>query len=121
MPGYDMPVRMYAAQVVADEGLDGRVLRTSLRRGPHPAVIVCGRCATWLAVGHRPDDGPEVLLACCSCSAVNDPRRAVPVSDRTAERAAPAGLVPGEVWAGPAVERVHALAAQERRWPWRAG
>ena len=116
-----MPVRMYAAQVVADEGLDGRVLRTSLRRGPHAAVVVCGRRATWLAVGHRPDDGPEVLLACCSCGALNDPRRAVPVSDRTAERAAPAGLVPGEVWAGPAVEQVHTLAAQERRWPWWAG
>jgi hypothetical protein len=35
--------------------------------------------------------------------------------------ATPAALAAAEVWAKTAVERVHALAAQERRWPWRAG
>ena len=43
------------------------------------------------------------------------------MSDQTTAQAAPAGLVPGDVWAGPAVQQVHTLAAQERRWPWRAG
>jgi hypothetical protein len=85
-------VRTYSAQVVPDEVVIDRAVRTSLRRGPHDAVVVCGRCEMWLAVGHLPDDGPQVLLACSSCGAVKS-----------------------------AVERVHALAAQEQRWPWRAG
>jgi LSD1 subclass zinc finger protein len=112
---------MYSAQVVPDEAVERRVVRTSLQRGPHAVVVVCGGCATWLAVGHRPDGAPEVLLVCSSCDAVNDPRRATPGSDRAAALAAPVGLVATEVWAKSAVERVHALAAQERRWPWRAG
>jgi len=114
-------VRRYSAQVVPDEAVEGRVVRTSLQRGPHAAVVVCAECATWLAVGHRPEDAPEVLLVCSSCGVVNDPRRATPGSDRAGAHAAPAGLVATEVWAKSAVERVHALAAQERRWPWRAG
>jgi hypothetical protein len=116
-----MSVRMYSAQVVSDDVVGDRVLRTSLQRGPHAAVVVCGRCATWLAVGHRTEDAPDVLLRCCSCSAVNDPRTATPVPGRGAVNAAPAGLPPSEVWARSVVEQVHALAEQERRWPWRAG
>jgi hypothetical protein len=111
-------VRTFSAQVVPDEAVDGRVVRTSLQRGPHAAVVVCGECAAWLAVGHRPDN--EVLLVCSSCGAVNDPRRATPGSDHATALAVPAGLASTEVWARSAVERVHALAAQERRWPWRA-
>jgi hypothetical protein len=112
-------VRTYSAQVVPDDATTDRAVRTSLRRGPHAAVLVCGGCARWLAVGHRPDDVPEVLLACSSCGAVNDPRRAIAVPGRGAAYAAPAGLAVAEVWAKSTVERVHALAAQERRWPWR--
>jgi hypothetical protein len=112
---------MYSAQVVPDEAVAGRIVRTSLQRGPNPVAVVCGGCATWLAVGHRPDDASEVLLACSSCGAVNDPREATPVWDPRVEQAAPAGLPVTEVWAKSAVEQVHALAAQERRWPWRAG
>jgi hypothetical protein len=72
----------------------------------------------WLAVGHRPDDAPDVLLMCPSCGAVNDLRAATPAPE---EPANPAALATAEVWAKSAVERVHALAAQEQRWPWRAG
>ena len=115
-------MRTYSAQVVPDEATAGRAVRTSLRRGPHGAVVVCGRCAMWLAVGYRPDDAPEVLLACSGCGVVNDPREATQVPGGTREpSAAPAGLAAAEIWAKSAVERVHALAAQERRWPWRAG
>jgi hypothetical protein len=112
---------MYSAQVVPGEAVAGRVVRTSLQRGPHPVAVVCGGCATWLAVGHRPEAAPEVLLECSSCGAVNDPRHATLVSDPAVELAAPAGLGATEVWAKSTVEQVHALAAQERRWPWRAG
>jgi hypothetical protein len=84
-------VRTYSAQVVPDEVVIDRAVRTSLRRGPHDAVVVCGRCDMWLAVGHLPDDRPQVLLAAA------------------------------EIWVKSAVERVHTLAAQEQRWPWRAG
>ena len=115
-----MPVRTYSAQVVPGGAVEGRVVRTSLQRGPHVAVVVCGECAAWLAVGHRPDDAPDVVLVCSSCGAANDPRRATPASDHATALVAPAGLAPTEVWAKSAVERVHALAAQERRWPWRA-
>ncbi len=114
-------MRTFSAQVVPDEVTTGRAVRTSLRRGPHAAVVVCGGCALWLAVGHRPDDVPEVLLACSSCGAVNDPRLATPVPGHAAAHAAPAELAAAEVWVKAAVERVHALAALERRWPWRAG
>lgn len=117
-PGYDLPVRTYAAQVVPGEAVGGRVVRTSLVRGPSSAVVVCGGCARWLAVGHRPDDVADVLLVCAACDAVNDLSGATPVPD---DRAAPDGLPPTEMWAKSAVERVHALAAQEQRWPWRAG
>jgi hypothetical protein len=112
-------VRTYSAQVVPDGATTGRAVRTSLCRGPHAVVVVCGGCALWLAVGHRPDDVPDVLLACSSCGALNDPRRATPVPGDGAAQAAPAGLSAAEIWAKSAVERVHALAAQERRWPWR--
>jgi hypothetical protein len=111
-------VRTFSAQVVPDDGTTGRVVRTSLRRGPHAAVVVCGGCDLWLAVGHQPDDVPEVLLACSSCGAVNDPRSATAVPDHGVAQGAPAELAVAEVWAKSAVERVHALAAQERRWPW---
>lgn len=111
-------MRTYSAQVVPDGATTGRAVRTALRRGPHAAVVVCGGCALWLAVGHRPDDVPDVLLACPSCGALNDTRGATPVPGRGAD-AAPGGLAAAEVWAKSAVERVHALAAQERRWPWR--
>ena len=111
-------MRTYAAQVVPGGAVGDRVVRTSLVRGPYPAVVICGRCATWLAVGHRPDDVPDVLLACAACDAVNDPSGATPAPD---DGAAPGGLPSTEVWAKSAVERVHTLAAQERRWPWRAG
>ena len=116
-----MPVRMYLAQVVPDDVVGDRAVRTSLQRGPHPVVVVCGRCATWLAVGHRPDNAPDVLLRCSSCGAANDPHGAMPVPGRDAADAVPAGLASSEVWAKSAVERVHTLAAQEQRWPWRAG
>jgi hypothetical protein len=112
---------MYSAQVVPDDAVGDRVVRTSLQRGPNPVVVVCGGCATWLAVGHRPDSAPDVLLRCSSCGAANDARGALPVSGRDVPDATPAGLAPSEVWAKSAVERVHALAAQEQRWPWRAG
>lgn len=111
-------MRTYSAQVVPGEAVGGRIVRTSLRRGPNAAVVVCGGCGTWLAVGHRPDDVPDVLLACSACDAVNDPGGATPAPD---DAAAPGGLPPTEVWAKSAVERVHALAAAEQRWPWRAG
>jgi len=53
-----MPVRMYSAQVVPDDVVGERVVRTSLQRGPHPVVVVwprprCGRsprssgCTRW--------------------------------------------------------------------------
>jgi hypothetical protein len=116
-----MRVRMYSAQVVPDDAVGDRVVRTSLQRGPHAVVVVCGGCATWLAVGHRPENVPDVLLRCSACGAVSDPRAATPVSGAAAVEAAPAGLAPSEVWARSVVERVHALAEQERRWPWRAG
>jgi hypothetical protein len=112
---------MYSAQVVPDDTVGDRVVRTSLQRGPHAVVVVCGGCATWLAVGHRPENAPQVLLHCPSCGTVNDPRGAAPASGGGLPDAAPAGLPPSEVWARSTVERVHALAEQERRWPWRAG
>ena len=121
-PGYDFTVRTYSAQVVPDEVVIDRAVRTSLRRGPHDAVVVCGRCDMWLAVGHLPDDDLQVLLACSSCGAVNDPGDAIPVPDGTGESSTPPGpLAAAEIWVKSAVERVHALAAQEQRWPWRAG
>jgi len=95
-PRDDFTVRTYSAQVVPDEVVIDRAVRTSLRRGPHDAVVVCGRCDMWLAVGHLPDG--------------------------TGESSTPPGpLAAAEVWVKSAVERVHALAAQEQRWPWRAG
>jgi len=115
-------VRTYSAQVVPDEVVIHRAVRTSLRRGPHDAVVVCGRCDMWLAVGHLPDDGLQVLLACSSCGAVNDPGDATFVPDGTDESStSPGPLAAAEGWVKSAVERVHALAAQEQRWPWRAG
>jgi hypothetical protein len=116
---------MYAAAMVPDgEPADGRPVRTSLRRGPWAVVLTCGACGNWLAVGHRPGD-PDVtgiLLACPACHRVNDPQRAAPSGHGGAGEAVdpPGELSRSEVWAKAVVERVHALAAQERRWPWRA-
>ena len=115
-----MPVRTYSAQVVPGGAVEGRVVRAARPRGPPAAGGVCGAWAGWVAVGHRPDDAPDVVLVCTSCGAVNDPRRATPASDHATALVAPAGLAPTEVRAKSAVERVHALAAQERRWPCRA-
>jgi hypothetical protein len=119
-------VRMFSARVLPDGGSvagDDRPVRTSLRRGPGPAVLVCGACGNWLAVGHHPDDVEvrDILLACPACHRVNDPRQAVPV-ERTVATAGdpPAELARAEVWGRTVVEQVHVLAAQERRWPWRA-
>jgi hypothetical protein len=114
---------MFSAAVLPDGGPapgDGRPVRTALRRGPRPAVLVCGGCGNWLAVGYRPDDIDvlDILLACPACHRVNDPIQATPTGACGADP--PEELARSEVWAKAAVERVHALAAQERRWPWRA-
>jgi hypothetical protein len=114
---------MFSAAVLPDGAADGRrPVRTSLRRGPWPVVLVCGACGNWLAVGYRPDDADvlDTLLACPACHRINDPLRAVPTQECGAAEP-PAELARTEVWAKAAVEQVHALAAQERRWPWRDG
>jgi hypothetical protein len=117
---------MFSAAALPDGATEGdrRPVRTSLRRGPRPAVMVCGACGNWLAVGYRPDDRDvlDLLLACSACHRVNDPHRATPLEIAAVPDglAPPAELSVAEVWAKAAVERVHALAAQERRWPWRA-
>jgi hypothetical protein len=100
---------------------DARAVRTSLGRGAWPAVLVCGACENWLAVGHRPGDPDvaDILLACSACRSVNDPGAATPVTVQVAGDP-PGELARSEVWAKSVVERVLALAAQERRWPWRA-
>ena len=118
-------MRMFSARVLPD-GVSGpgddRPVRTSLRRGPAPVLLVCGACANWLAVGYGPGDAEvrDILLACAACHRVNDLRQAVPMDGDAAAADPPAELARAEVWAKSAVERVHVLAAQERRWPWRA-
>src|SRR5438067_485477 len=98
----------------------GRPVRTALRRGPRPVVLVCGWCGNWLAVGYRPDDVDvrDILLACPACHRVNDPLRTTRTGACSADP--PNELARSEVWAKAVVERIHALAARERRWPWRA-
>jgi hypothetical protein len=117
-------VRMFSAMLLPDGAVgDDRRVCTSLRRGPAPVVLVCGACANWLAVGYGPDDAEvrDILLTCQACHRVNEPRRAVPVEPADAAVGdPPAELAHAEVWAKAAVEQVHVLAAQERRWPWRA-
>jgi hypothetical protein len=119
-------VRMFSARVLPDgvcDAGDDRPVRTSLRRGPAPVVLVCGVCANWLAVGHHPHDAEvrDILLVCAACHRINDPSHAVPAEWTGAVAGdQPAELARAEVWGRSVVERVHVLAAQERRWPWRA-
>ena len=116
-------MRMLSATVLSDDRYaDDRPVRTSLRRGSAPVVLVCGACGNWLAVGYHPDDLEvgDILLACSICHRVNDPRRAAWAERAGATGDPPAELATAEVWAKSVVEQVHVLAAQERRWPWRA-
>ena len=105
------------------DGSDGRPVRTSLRRGPRAAAIVCGACGNWLAVGYDPQEDAAVLdllIRCNACRSVNDPLAATRLPDAAAGgRRPPAALHATEYWARGAVERVHSLAEQERRWPWK--
>ena len=115
---------MFQATPVDRADADGRPVRTSMRRGPRSAATVCAACGNWLAVGYDPQEDPaavgSLLIACNACGSVNDPRAATRLPDAVPPgRRPPAALHATEYWARAAVERVHSLAEQERRWPWR--